>query len=54
MPKIICFKCGKVWHGWALKYKSSVCSCGEPLNRKVLNSDMYVKRHVDVTYIRQS
>ena len=31
MPKIICPKCGKVWYGWALKYKICFCDCGEKL-----------------------
>lgn len=31
MPKAICEKCGKVWHGWALKYKVCSCDCGEKL-----------------------
>lgn len=31
MPKIICPKCGKVWYGWALKYKECKCDCGLPL-----------------------
>jgi len=50
MPKAVCSKCGKVWYGWALKYKSSVCSCGEPLNQRALDSDTYVERHVDVLW----
>jgi len=34
MPKAICRKCGKVWHGWALKYKVCFCDCGEKLEIK--------------------
>jgi len=34
MPKIVCPKCGKVWHGWALKYKDCYCDCGEKLEIK--------------------
>jgi len=31
MPKAICKKCGKIWHGWALKEKEQYCTCGEKL-----------------------
>lgn len=32
MPKAICKKCGKIFWGWALKYKDSYCDCcGEKL-----------------------
>jgi len=31
MPKAICKRCGRVWHGWALKYKACFCDCGEKL-----------------------
>jgi len=31
MPKATCKKCGKVQHGWALKYKDCFCDCGEKL-----------------------
>ena len=34
MPKAICEKCGKVWCGWALKYKECKCTCGEKLKIK--------------------
>jgi hypothetical protein len=34
MPKVICKKCGKVWYGWALKYKVCFCDCGEKLKIK--------------------
>jgi len=27
-------KCGKVWYGWALKYKVCFCDCGEKLEIK--------------------
>jgi len=38
MPKAICKKCGKVWHGWALKYKVCFCDCGEIL--KIIKEDI--------------
>ena len=41
MPKAVCSNCGKIWYGWALKYKASICSCGEPLNRRELDKDTY-------------
>ena len=28
MPKAKCSKCGRVYHGWALKYKECFCDCG--------------------------
>ena len=31
MPKVKCPICGKVWYGWALKYKDCYCECGEKL-----------------------
>jgi len=31
MPKAICKKCGKIFWGWALKYKDCFCDCGEKL-----------------------
>jgi hypothetical protein len=34
LPKVKCSKCGKVWHGWALKYKECKCTCGEKLKIK--------------------
>jgi len=34
LPKVKCPKCGKVWHGWALKYKVCFCDCGEKLEIK--------------------
>ena len=38
MPKAICIKCGKVWYGWALKYKNCFCDCGEKL--KIIKEDI--------------
>jgi len=32
IPKVVCKKCGKVWYGWALKYKDCYCDCGTMLN----------------------
>ena len=32
-PKAICKVCGKVYHGWALKYKECKC-CGKVLKVK--------------------
>jgi len=31
MPRVVCRICGKVWYGWALKYKVCKCECGEKL-----------------------
>ena len=51
MPKAVRYKCGKVWYGWALKYKSSTCSCGEPLNQRALGlNGTYIIRHVDAVW----
>ena len=38
MPKVKCPKCGKVWHGWALKFKVCFCDCGEKL--KIIKEDI--------------
>jgi len=32
MPITICTNCGKVWCGWALKYKRCKCECGQDLD----------------------
>ncbi|MBA7599699.1 hypothetical protein ES703_06736 [subsurface metagenome] len=32
MPIAICTNCGKVWHGWAYKYKKCKCECGQDLD----------------------
>ena len=52
MLKAVCPKCGKVWYGWALKYKPSVCSCEEPLNQRELDSDTYIPRHDNIIYTK--
>jgi len=31
MPKAVCPKCGRIYHGWALKYKDCYCDCGYAL-----------------------
>lgn len=42
MPKAICKKCGKVWHGWALKYKTCFCDCGEKL--EIIKDNLKMER----------
>jgi len=42
MPKAICKKCGKVWHGWALKYKACFCDCGEKL--EIIKDNLKMER----------